>query len=795
MREGMRGLKSARKPRFFPANEPSCNPLRSALALSLGLIGVSAADGNTNSAPRTYVLHPFQRFTLSSPKAPSEFNPDSGALPVPERLFDSESLRFELKSVFSEPPPPLPPAQFNPDPGTGSAAPQRRLEYLPEFRFLESTAGEDIPEGQQLPRPAVRRSVVLPVGETLEPEEPKLPADLALPRGPTRYNEPIRYEFHNLDAPLNRNELTLPPYMVPRPDRWRVGFAPWRRYTQGKAETPYETPVPRLWHPYKQSILKGDVPLIGQDIFLNLTASSTTEFEARRLPTPAGVSSARPDSAEFFGRGEQFGIQQYIGFSVDLFRGETAFKPVQWALRLQPVYNVNYAYARETGVISPDPRGPDARSEDEFAFRPMTDPADIDDILDGELHPVTDDLAGGDHTTRTKQYFALQEAFLEVHLADLSDNYDFLAFRGGSQVFSSDFRGFIFNDVNLGARIFGNASNNRFQYNAAAFEMREKETNSDLNTLEDRDQHVVIGNIYRQDFLWPGYTAQLSFHANFDDGDLHYDRNGSVVRPNPIGTLREHSLSAYYLGWAGDGHIGRLNLSHAFYQVLGHDEFNGLAGQEVDISAQMAALELSYDQDWIRYKASFFYASGDSDAEDSTGRGFDSILDNPNFTGGPFSYYVRQGFNFAGAAVNLKSRSSLLPNLRSSKSEGQANFVNPGVFIYGVGLELELTPKLRSFANANYIHFAEANPLETALVMNDINSEVGVDLSLGFQYRPFLTDNIIISTGFGTLLPGSGYKDIYRRMSEPVPGFQTHGRAGETEDFLYSGLLVLTLVY
>ncbi len=769
------------------------NCWRKVAGVSVAISSIAALRG-ADSDSSGYPSHPFQRLTLSPPKSPAEFNPDSGTLPVPDRLWQPGEPRLELRSTFSPGPPPLPPAQFNPDPGETSAPTPRRLQYLPEFRFLEDTTGEDIPEPYQLPRSPVRRSTVTIVDEQQTADEPALPPELALPRSPTRYNETIPYDFGHADVPLALGGTNLPPYIVPRPDRWRVGFAPWRRYTQGKAETPYETPVPRLWHPYKQSVLKGDVPIIGDDIFLNLTASSTTEFEARRLPTPAGVSAARPDSAEFFGRGEQFGLQQYFGFSVDLFQGETAFKPVTWALRLQPVYNVNYTYVRETGLVSPDPRGPDARSEDEFVFRPITDPSDIDDILDDELQPAGDDFAGKDHTTRTKQYFALQEAFVEVHLADLSDNYDFIAFRGGSQVFSSDFRGFVFNDINLGARIFGNASNNRFQYNVAAFEMREKESNSDLNTFEDRDQHLVIGNLYRQDFIWPGYTAQLSFHMNLDDGDLHYDRNGAVVRPNPIGSLEEHSLSAYYLGWAGDGHIGALNISHAFYQVLGHDDFNGLAGKEVDINAQMAALELSLDRDWVRYKASAFYASGDSDAEDGTGRGFDSILDNPNFTGGPFSYYVRQGFNFAGTAVPLKSRASLLPNLRN-KSEGQANFVNPGVFVYGLGLELELTPKLRSFANANYIRFAETNPLETALVMNDIDEEVGFDLSLGFQYRPFLTDNIIISTGFGTLLPGSGYKDIYRRMNEPVPGFNTHGNTGEADKFLYSGLVVLTLVY
>ena len=734
-------------------------------------------------------LKPHQRFTPQPPpKSPDAFNPDPATQPVPPRFWDTRPFRLDLQHRVSEGAP-LPPQQFNPDPGASRAQPQDRPS---EFRFLDRSSGPAIPESQQLPRENIRRATIEAIDQTPPADHPSVPPDLALPRYQTRYNETIRYEFHLPDLPISQSEI--PPYMVPRPDRWRVGFAPWQRYTHGSFETPYETPVPKLWHPYKQSVLKGDVPIFGQDIFLNLTASSTTEFEARRLPTPAGISSARPDSAEFFGRGEQFALQQYVGFTADLFKGETAFRPVTWSLHLQPVFNFNYLYARETGVVSPDPRGSDARADDDSGFV-ITDPNDIPDIIDEEIEPADDDFAGRDHTTRSKNYFALQEAFLELHLADLSDTYDFIAFRGGNQVFNSDFRGFIFNDINLGFRFFGNADNNRYQYNAAFFDMREKETNSELNTFDDRDQRVFVANLYLQDFIWSGYTAQASFHANFDDGDLHYDRNGNIVRPAPLGTVLEHSLTAYYLGWAGDGHIGPLNLSHAFYQVLGRDDFNGLAGRPIDISAQMAALELSLDRDWVRYKASFFYASGDSDAEDGAGRGFDSIVDNPNFTGGPFSYYVRQGFNLAGTAVNLKPRSSLLPSFRTSKSYGQANFVNPGVFLYGLGLELELTPKLRSFANANYIHFAETNPLETALVQDDISSEIGLDLSVGFQYRPFLTDNVIISTGFGTLLPGAGYKDVYRRLDDPVPGFETHGDAGKADDFLYSGLFVVTLTF
>ena len=338
--------------------------------------------------------------------------------------------------------------------------------------------------------------------------------------------------------------------------------------------------------------------------------------------------------------------------------------------------------------------------------------------------------------------------------------------------------------------------------------MREKDTYSDLNTFDSRHQKVLITNLFRQDFIWKGYTAQLSFHANFDDGSTHYDKNGFLTRPQLLGTiqdfrnfqgddgtLRGHDVKSYYFGWTGDGHIGRFNITHAFYQVFGEDEFNGLAGRKVDINAQMAALELSYDRDWIRFKLSGFYASGDSDPTDRTARGFDTILDNPFFIGGPFSWYVHQGFNLAGTAVNLKQRDSLVPNLRTSKTEGQSNFVNPGVFIVGFGTDVEVTPKLRAFANVNHIWFAETKPIEHALQTNKARGELGLDCSLGFKYRPLLTDNIIVSAGIGVFFPGAGYRDIYRRNTATVPGYGPQEQAGKVDRYLYNGFLTVTLVY
>ena len=337
------------------------------------------------------------------------------------------------------------------------------------------------------------------------------------------------------------------------------------------------------------------------------------------------------------------------------------------------------------------------------------------------------------------------------------------------------------------------------QYNLALFDMLEKDTFSGLNTFDSRRQKVLIANVYKQDFIWKGYTTQFSFHANWDQGGVHYDRIGFLTRPAPFGTVRTtdnnalgalkgKEVDAYYFGWAGDGHIGKLNINHQFYQVFGQDTFNELAGHRVNINAQMAELELSLDKDWIRYKLTGFYASGESKPDGKTVHGFDTIDDDPFLIGGPFSWYAHQGFNLAGTAVNLKSRDSLVPDLRTSKEEGQANFNNPGVFILGLGADADITPKLKGFANANYIWLAQTQTVETALMSNKIRHNLGLDLSFGFRYRPLLTDNIILSAGVGFFIPGDGYKSIYRANTNPVPGFGEQ-EAGKVDDFLVQRLL------
>src|SRR5215213_5688333 len=87
-------------------------------------------------------------------------------------------------------------------------------------------------------------------------------------------------------------------------DRWRIDFPEWQRYAPDyPGEYPYVQG--RGLDPYDQNVLKGDLPIAGQNIFLVLGLTSETPVEFRTLPTPSGVSAEEPGSEEFFGGYEQ----------------------------------------------------------------------------------------------------------------------------------------------------------------------------------------------------------------------------------------------------------------------------------------------------------------------------------------------------------------------------------------------------------------------------------------------------------------------------------------------------------
>ena len=166
---------------------------------------------------------------------------------------------------------------------------------------------------------------------------------------------------------------------------------------------------------------------------------------------------------------------------------------------------------------------------------------------------------------------------------------------------------------------------------------------------------------------------------------------------------------------------------------------------------------------WWRPRFSMLFASGDNDPYDSTGRGFDTILDNPNFGGGSNSYWIRQGLRVAG--TGLVSRFSTFPNLRSNKFQSQANFVNPGMFFMTLGLDIDIAVEWRAQLNCSYLMFAGTGALEPLLNQDDVDRALGIENTIGLQYRPNAVNNVQTFIGASLFLPGQGYRDIYDSSS------------------------------
>ncbi len=513
---------------------------------------------------------------------------------------------------------------------------------------------------------------------------------------------------------------------IPIPDRWRL------IESLGVVKE-------RWFDPYHQNTYKGDrpidrakvpwLPIKGDDWFFVANAVSDTVLEPRTFPIPVGVqTTSRPQSLDVFGKDASFVFSQTFIAGVALIKGNTAFKPPEIEYRLTLAFNYNYVDVPERRVLHVEP---------------------------------------SKKTHRADHFLGVQEAFVDYHIRNTSDRYDFDSIRVGIQPFQSDFRGFLFNDQQLGVRLFGTRDNNRFQYNLAAFWRLEKDTNSGLNSVvqSPRDDFVFVASAYRQDFVIPSLTSQFTvvYNRNRESDDIHVDDNGFPVRPALLGNLRGRDYDVVYLGYNADGHVGRLNLTASAYAALGEDRNSFFTGEKADIRAFFGAAELSYDKDWMRFRLSGLYASGDKDPYDGKEQGFDAVFENPVFAGADTSYWIRQTIPFAGGgrAIAINGRNGILNSLRSSKEEGQSNFNNPGTLLVGAGADFDLTPELRLSANANHLWFENTATLQALRMEGSIPRQIGWDLSAAAIWRPKATQNIVVRLSGAALLPGDGFRDLF----------------------------------
>jgi hypothetical protein len=429
----------------------------------------------------------------------------------------------------------------------------------------------------------------------------------------------------------------------------------------------------RLIDPYHQNVLKGDYPICGDDIFFQFTGVSDSFFERRNLPVKVGDQVQRFNQQTLFG-------------TFDIFQGDNSFHPSEWFFRATPAF-------RGVG-LDPNPNN-----------------ADTD--------------------------VALQECFLDVQLAIVSDWYDTVNLRVGRQNFIFDFRGFLFADANDAVRLFGTYDSNRTQWNVFAFETVKKNAVSQFNTFDERQQTIGGANIFRQDFIFQGFNVVAGVLWDQDRIKNHVD--------------------AYYLELAGDGHIGRFLVDCAFIQALGHDQFNPIAKRPVTIDAQFAALEVAYQMDWFFPKVSAMYASGDRNPKNGRATGFDSVFDNPNFAGDGFSFLNREAV--APKGVILANTFSFLPDLRT-KANDPVNFVNPGLVLLNTGFNANLTTRLQYQANLNWYHLADSEPVETLAKKAHVGGNIGTEINMGLVYKPLIVDNLIIQFGASVLRPGDTIKDL-----------------------------------
>ena len=87
--------------------------------------------------------------------------------------------------------------------------------------------------------------------------------------------------------------------------------------------------------------------------------------------------------------------------------------------------------------------------------------------------------------------------------------------------------------------------------------------------------------------------------------------------------------------------------------------------------------------------------------------------------------------------------------------------MNPGIFIYNAGGDVEITPKLRGVLNVNVIRFEDTEPLELILFQEPIHHGVGMDSGLGAGIRPPLSENMTITGAFNAFSPTQGFRDIF----------------------------------
>jgi len=118
--------------------------------------------------------------------------------------------------------------------------------------------------------------------------------------------------------------------------------------------------------------------------------------------------------------------------------------------------------------------------------------------------------------------------------------------------------------------------------------------------------------------------------------------------------------------------------------------------------------------------------------------------------------------NLGGNGIGLVNTNSFYPNLRT-KANDAPNSVNPGIIMVHGACEADLSNYWSVFANLTYLHFAQTGALDALAALGgngSVSASFGVDVSLAAEWRPFGVDNVIVTPGIQGLFSTGGLEDL-----------------------------------
>ena len=312
----------------------------------------------------------------------------------------------------------------------------------------------------------------------------------------------------------------------------------------------------------------------------------------------------------------------------------------------------------------------------------------------------------------------------------------------------------------------------RLRYDVVYLKLFQKDAVSGFIDFSKASRHQVgITRFTWEDFLVKGWNSEWSVHFNYDPRDIK-------------GTGNIAGLNTVYFGNTMNGHLGRWIFNPAVYGVAGKAD-HVVAGAPVrhDVLAWMGLADLEYPLDFVKFRLGYSYVSGDSNPNDRTDHGFDSISDAVQLFGGPISYFVGEDIKFGGG--DLVRANSFYPSFRNGNQ--QANYVNPGLQLMNAGMDVTFSPRVQMALNGNFTRFNDTGSFATnagataAANANILHKNGGIEGNAFVRIKPFLhqiNQNVVLDLGVSALHPLAGLQDMFG-----------------TDKTVYSTFVALRLVY